>query len=59
MAAEPGSIKAIYSTKAPCTGCVLKAIDHGVRELYFSTPSNEKRNEEIAREAGIKWEMVE
>jgi deoxycytidylate deaminase len=54
-----GSIFALFSTKAPCLGCTLKAIDFGVREIYFITESTETANREVAEQAGLVWEKVD
>jgi deoxycytidylate deaminase len=53
-----GRIHALYSTKAPCTGCTIKAVEHGVKEIYFITQSNEIKNREIAECAGIVFKQI-
>ena len=55
MSIPRGRIHTIVSTKAPCTGCTLKSIEHGVKHIHFVTASNETKNAEIAREAGLSW----
>ena len=55
MTIPMGRIHTLASTKAPCTGCTLKAIEHGVKVIRFITPSNETKNAEIAKAAGVDW----
>lgn len=59
MSIPRGRIHALYSTKAPCTGCTLKAIEHGVKVIRFAIASNETRNAEIAADAGIDFALHE
>jgi len=58
MSIPKGQIHSLYSTKAPCVTCTLKAIEHGVMEIFFIIESNETANAEIAMSAGIKFEKV-
>lgn len=59
MSIPRGRIHTLYSTKAPCTGCTLKAIEHGVKVVRYAIESNETRNSEIAALACLDFAMEE
>ena len=55
MQCDPEMVFTAYSTKAPCTACVISLLQTGCQRIVFRTASNEQTNRQLWEKAGRKW----